>query len=55
VLVRCKTGINISGLVMALMLIRDEYEPKDAIHLMRENRGQTVLSNRRFDGLLGSG
>jgi protein-tyrosine phosphatase len=49
VLVRCQAGINRSGLVMALMLIRDGYEPKDAIHLMREKRGQAVLANKHFE------
>ena len=52
VLVRCQAGINRSGLVMALMLIRDGYEAKDAIHLMREKRGQAVLANKHFENWL---
>ena len=49
VLVRCQADINRSGLVMALMLIRDGYAIKDAIHLMREKRGEAVLANKHFE------
>jgi protein-tyrosine phosphatase len=49
VLVRCQAGINRSGLVMALMLIRDGYTPEDAINLMRGKRGQAVLANKHFE------
>lgn len=49
VLVCCQAAINRSGLDVALKLIRDGYEPKDAIHLMREKRGQAVLANRHFE------
>jgi hypothetical protein len=49
VLVRCQAGINRSGLVMALMLIRDGYAPEDAINLMRGQRGQAVLANKHFE------
>jgi hypothetical protein len=49
VLVRCQAGINRSGLVMALMLIRDGYSAEDAITLMRNRRGQAVLTNTHFE------
>lgn len=49
VLVRCQAGINRSGLVMALMLIREGYSPEDAIDLMRHKRGEAVLANQHFE------
>lgn len=52
VLVRCQAGINRSGLVMALMLIRDGYSAEDAITLMRNRRGQAVLTNTHFENWL---
>lgn len=52
VLVRCQAGINRSGLVMALMLIREGYSADDAITLMRGKRGQAVLANKHFENWL---
>jgi hypothetical protein len=52
VLVRCQAGINRSGLVMALMLIREGYSAEDAITLMRGKRGQAVLANKHFEAWL---
>ena len=52
VLVRCQAGINRSGLVMALMLIREGYSAEDAIKLMRGQRGQAVLANKHFENWL---
>ena len=49
VLVRCQAGINRSGLVTALVLIRDGYAPADAIRLIRDNRCEAALSNSRFE------
>ena len=49
VLVRCQAGINRSGLVMALMLIREGYSPENAIDLMRHKRGEAVLANQHFE------
>lgn len=49
VLVRCQAGINRSGLVMALMLIREGYSAEDAINLMRTKRGEAVLANKHFE------
>jgi predicted protein tyrosine phosphatase len=48
VLIRCQAGINRSSLVMALVLIRDGLSAKKAIELMRQKRGQAVLSNPHF-------
>jgi protein-tyrosine phosphatase len=49
VLIRCQAGLNRSGLIMALVLIREGYKAKDAIALMREKRGISVLCNRTFE------
>ena len=38
VLVRCQAGLNRSGLVMALMLIKDGYTPATAISMIRSVR-----------------
>jgi len=48
VLIRCQAGLNRSGLVMALVLIRDGYSAVDAITLMREKRSDAVLCNQSF-------
>ena len=54
VLIRCQAGLNRSGIVMALVLIRDGYSPEEAITVMREKRSEAVLCNRHFvDYLLG--
>lgn len=49
VLVRCQAGLNRSGLVMALVLIREGYTPAEAIHLIRSQRGQAALCNSTFE------
>jgi hypothetical protein len=49
VLVRCQAGLNRSGLVMALVLIRDGYSPADAIQLIRTQRGNAALCNSTFE------
>ena len=48
VLIRCQAGLNRSGIVMALVMIRDGYSPADAIRLMREKRSEAVLCNQAF-------
>lgn len=48
VLIRCQAGLNRSGIVMALVLIRDGYSPAEAITLMREKRSEAVLCNQAF-------
>jgi hypothetical protein len=48
VLVRCQAGLNRSGLVMALVLIREGYNPEQAVELIRQNRGDIALCNDTF-------
>ena len=52
VLIRCQAGINRSGLVTALVLIRDGQTPEDAIRLIRDKRCEAALSNSRFEEYL---
>lgn len=47
-LVRCQAGINRSGLVVALMLMRDGMSADDAIMLIRKQRNQYALDNAYF-------
>ena len=49
VLIRCQAGINRSGLVTALVLIREGHSPEDAIRLIRDNRCEAALSNSHFE------
>jgi len=48
VLVRCQAGMNRSGLIMALVLVREGHTPQEAINLIREKRSQDALFNGRF-------
>ena len=48
VLIRCQAGVNRSGLVMALTLMRAGYQAGEAIALIRARRGPAALSNRHF-------
>jgi protein-tyrosine phosphatase len=48
VLVRCQAGLNRSGLVTALILIKDGLSPERAIALIREGRGEDALFNNNF-------
>lgn len=48
VLVHCQAGLNRSGLVAALALIKMGRSPRQAIDLLREKRGPVVLCNRTF-------
>jgi len=52
VLIRCQAGINRSGLIMALVLIRDGMQPEEAIELMRQKRARSVLRNQTFENWL---
>jgi protein-tyrosine phosphatase len=52
VLVRCQAGLNRSGLVLALILIRDGLEPAEAINRIRESRGPDALFNENFHAWL---
>lgn len=48
VYIRCQGGLNRSGLVTALVLIRDGWEPQAAIDRLRSRRGEMVLCNEEF-------
>lgn len=49
VLVRCQAGMNRSGLVTALILIRDGYTPEAAIKLIRAQRCEGAVTNTYFE------
>jgi hypothetical protein len=49
VLVRCQAGLNRSGLVTALVLILEGWQPADAIGHLRERRSPYVLFNPHFE------
>lgn len=48
VLIRCQAGLNRSGLIMALVLIREGHTPEEAIELIRDKRCESALCNDRF-------
>ncbi len=48
VLVRCQAGLNRSGLVTALILIKDGHTPEAAINAIRTHRGPDALFNMNF-------
>jgi hypothetical protein len=48
VLIRCQAGWNRSGILMALVLIREGYTASEAIDLIREKRSRHALSNSYF-------
>ena len=48
VLIRCQAGLNRSGLVMGLVLVRAGYDAADAIALIRERRSDNALFNDSF-------
>jgi len=52
VLIRCQAGWNRSGLVMALVLMREGYSAGDAVKLIREKRSSYALCNRTFEKFL---
>lgn len=49
VLIRCQAGWNRSGLLMALVLIREGYDPTSAINLIRTKRSRQALCNYKFE------
>ena len=49
VLVRCQAGLNRSGIVTALVLIREGYSAEEAIQLVKDNRGSAALTNEHFN------
>ncbi|MDQ3931843.1 MAG: dual specificity protein phosphatase family protein [Actinomycetota bacterium] len=52
VLVRCKAGLNRSGLVVARTLVERGFQPQEAIDLIRRRRHRRALNNRAFVGWL---
>lgn len=52
ILIRCQAGLNRSGLVMGLVLIREGYTAEEALHLMRSNRSQWCVCNKSFERYL---
>ncbi|MCM2416150.1 protein phosphatase [Streptomyces sp. RKAG290] len=55
VLVRCHSGYNRSGLVIAQTLIEMGYEPAAAISLIRQKRSPRALNNGTFERYLTTG
>lgn len=55
VLVRCRVGLNRSGLVIAAVLIRGGLTPGDAIGMIRRRRAAAALSNEHFVSYLETG
>lgn len=49
VLIHCQAGLNRSGLVSAMVLVREGMEPSAAIALLREKRSPAVLCNPAFE------
>jgi hypothetical protein len=52
VLIRCQAGLNRSGLVMGLVLIRAGYSAEEALHLMRSGRSEWCVCNKSFERYL---
>lgn len=48
-LVHCQAGLNRSGLICALVLMRQGRTAAEAIRLLREKRSPAVLCNREFE------
>lgn len=54
ILIRCAGGMNRSGLLVALTLVRAGYSPGKAIELIRELRHPWALNNHSFVDLVHS-
>lgn len=48
VLIRCQAGLNRSGICMALVLMKEGYQPNEAINLIRSLRSPYALCNADF-------
>ena len=48
VLIRCQAGLNRSGLVTALVLVLDGWDPAEAVRHLRASRSPHVLFNDHF-------
>ena len=53
VLIRCQAGLNRSGLVTALVLIKEGHDPAMAIELLRTKRDRDALCNLDFATWIG--
>lgn len=53
-LIRCHFGMNRSGLVTTLVLMKEGYSATDAIALIREKRSPRCIDNRYFENWLKS-
>lgn len=49
VLVRCQAGLNRSGLVTALILMKSGMSAEQAIHIIREKRAEVALCNMHYE------
>ena len=54
VLIRCQAGLNRSGLITTLVLMREGFTADEAIHLIRRVRGGMGMSNPTFEEWLRS-
>lgn len=52
VLIRCAAGANRSGLITAIVLMKDGFDAKNAVELIRSKR-PFALSNSQFVNLIG--
>jgi protein-tyrosine phosphatase len=52
VLIRCQAGWNRSGLITALVLIREGMGAREAIDLIRKTRSEWALCNKSFEEFL---
>ena len=52
VLIRCAGGMNRSGLLVGLTLVRSGFSPDEAIEMIRERRHRWALNNQAFVELL---
>lgn len=50
VLIRCGAGLNRSGLLAALVMVKAGYQPWTAVELLRTRRSPDVLHNTTFAG-----
>lgn len=51
-LIHCQAGLNRSGLVAGLVLVRQGHSGDEAVELLRERRSPAVLCNRTFESFV---
>ena len=49
---RCQAGANRSGLILALVLMKEGFSARDAICLIKDKRGSFALGNMHFQNVL---